>query len=374
VDEVPASNPRQRLGWFVGLTWKGVALVALLCLVNALRRNADFEEAASLTAWLSGVVEAFGTSLIVMLLTAFAIVATYNRAPAAPRWRYPALALAVLASSALGTAILGAVESRVTLEYFAREYGSLAPWILGTWPRYAVFGLLIAAVFVYFRGAEESEAATRRAELDRTLLEQQMDEARLQVLQAQIEPHFLFNTLAHVRRLYQADRAAAESMLENLMHYLAVALPQMRAVDSTLGREAALTESYLNIQRMRMGRRLAFAIDVPVVLRNARVPPMMLLTLAENAIRHGVNPLPEGGFVRISAQVEGGLLRLQVSDSGQGFTRSSGGGTGLANTRARLAAIYGTAAKLTLGLNRPRGVTATIALPYATVMLAGPAP
>ena len=225
---MPASKPRQRLGWFAGLTWKGVSLVALLCLFNALRRNADFEEAASLAAWLSGVVQAFGTSLIVMLLTALAIVAAYNRAPAAPRWRYPALALAVLGSSAVGTAILGAMESR-TLEYFAREYGSLARWVLGTWPRYAVLGLLIASVFVYFRGAEESEAAARRAELDRALLEQQMDEARLQVLQAQIEPHFLFNTLAHVRRLYQTDRTAAESMLENLMHYLAVSLPQMRA-------------------------------------------------------------------------------------------------------------------------------------------------
>src|SRR5262249_29175260 len=156
------------------------------------------------------------------------------------------------------------------------------------------------------------------AELDRARFAQQLDEARLQVLQAQIEPHFLFNTLANVRRLYQTEPVAAESMLQNLMRYLAVALPQMRAVASTLGREAALTEAYLNIHRTRMGRRLTFEIEIPESLLHAPVPPMMLLTLAENAIKHGLNPLPEGGFVRISANADDGRLRLQVADSGQG--------------------------------------------------------
>jgi sensor histidine kinase YesM len=134
---------------------------------------------------------------------------------------------------------------------------------------------------------------------------EQMDEARLLMLQAQIEPHFLFNTLATVRRLYQTDAAAAESMLDNLMRYLAVALPQMRANDSTLGREVALAEAYLGIQQIRMGSRLVVAIDVPGGLREARLPPMMLLTLAENSIKHGLNPLPEGGYIHISARVDG---------------------------------------------------------------------
>jgi len=191
----------------------------------------------------------------------------------------------------------------------------------------------------------------------------QMDEARLAVLRAQIEPHFLFNTLAIVRRLYQTEPAKAESMLGNLMRYLSVALPQMRAADSTLGREASLTESYLAIQQIRMGTRLAFEVDIPAALRDAQVPPMMILTLAENSIKHGLNPLPEGGAVRISARAEGEHIRLEVADTGQGFTTSSGGGTGLANTRARLAAMYGQAAQLVLSMNRPRGVTAAITLP-----------
>jgi signal transduction histidine kinase len=361
--------------WFTGLTWKGVALVALLCLFNALRRSAQplFDGDVPLVNSLVRLVGMFGTSLIVLLLTTLAVVATYNRAPSAPRSRYPALVLAVLVSSAVGVALLFALESFAgLLKDFGESSGWLG-WIRATWARYAVPGLLIAAVFVFFRTAEESDAATHRVELDRVGLAQRMDEARLQMLQAQIEPHFLFNTLANVRRLYQTEPAAAESMLDNLMRYLTVALPQMRGADSTLGREAALTESYLNIQRIRMGRRLAFDIDIPESLREAPVPPMMLLTLAENAIRHGLGPLPEGGFVRVSAHVDGGQLRLQVADSGQGFSKTSGAGTGLANARARLAAMYGQAAQLGLGLNRPRGVIATISLPYATAVPAATA-
>jgi len=196
-------------------------------------------------------------------------------------------------------------------------------------------------------------------------LDREMAEARLQVMQAQIEPHFLFNTLANVRRLYQTDAPAGEVMLDNLMRYFTVALPRMRAQESDLAREAELIDAYLGIHRIRMGPRLAFAVDFPQPLLGVRVPPMMLLTLVENAIKHGINPLPEGGFVRVSADVEQGRLCLRVSDSGRGFGAGtgSGGGTGLANIRARLHAEYGAAAELILSPNQPRGITATIVLP-----------
>jgi len=205
----------------------------------------------------------------------------------------------------------------------------------------------------------------QQADLDRARFIQQMDEAHLRMLQAQIEPHFLFNTLANVRRLYQTSPADASKMLDNLMRYFEVALPQMRAADSTLGREAALTESYLEIQRIRMGRRLEFGIDIPDRLRDATLPPMMLLTLAENAIKHGLAPLREGGSLTISAATNGDELHVRVADSGRGFTQSSGGGTGLANIRARLAGMYGAAGQLNLALNTPRGVIATLALPLS---------
>jgi signal transduction histidine kinase len=361
--QTPRAAPRRRrLPWFAGLTRKGLALIALLALLHALRRTIYDLSGANLTAWLLQVGNAYLTGLIAFLLVTGTVVAIYNRGPPAPRLRYPALALGIVIATLVGTVILGAIETHGTYDY--SENGGVVWWFVGAWPRYLLLGALLSAVFVYFRSAEESEAARQQAELDRARLAQQMDEARLQTLQAQIEPHFLFNTLATVRRLYQTDAPAAESMLDNLMRYLAVALPQMRANDSTLGRETALAEAYLGIQQMRMGRRLGFAIEVPAELREASLPPMMLLTLAENAIKHGLNPLPEGGFIRISARVEGSELRLEVADSGQGFVKAEGGGTGLSNIRARLSAMYGQAARLHVGVNKPRGVTATITLPH----------
>ena len=362
---------RQRPALFAGLTRKGLALIALVALLHSSRRNSIEFFDLPFRVWLGNFSEAFVTGLIVLLLVTVVVVAIYNRISAAPRWRYPALALGIVMASLVGTAILGAVESHGSFDF--SENGGLLWWFEATWPRYLLLGALLAAVFVYFRGAEESEAARHEAEVDRALFAQQMEEARLQVLQAQIEPHFLFNTLATVRRLYQTDAPAAESMLDNLMRYLTVALPQMRANDSTLGREAALAEAYLGIQQIRMGRRLHFAIEVPPELRDARLPPMMLLTLTENAIKHGLNPLPEGGFIRISARIEGSELRLEVADSGQGFVKTSGGGTGLSNIRARLSGIYGRGAQLRVGVNKPRGVSATIALPFVPQTAVGAA-
>ena len=241
---------------------------------------------------------------------------------------------------------------------------------LGNWLLYGLQCALFTVVYVSLREADESAERALQAERDRARFVQRMDEARLKMLQAQIEPHFLFNTLANVRRLYQTAPGDAMTMLENLMRYFAVALPQMRAAESTLGREVDLTESYLNIQQIRMGRRLAFDIDIAEPLRDARMPPMMVLTLAENAIKHGLAPLPEGGFVRVSAAVSGQELQVRVSDSGRGFVQTSGAGTGLANIRARLQAAYGAAGRLTLAHNTPRGITATLVVPLTSTSAA----
>jgi LytS/YehU family sensor histidine kinase len=186
-------------------------------------------------------------------------------------------------------------------------------------------------------------------------------------MQAQIEPHFLFNTLANVRRLYQTDLATGRQMLDNLMRYLEVALPRMRQPHSTVDREIGLVEAYLGVQAVRMGRRLAFAITVEPALRRMALPPMMLLTLVENAIKHGLNPLPEGGRIVISAQRDGERLRLAVCDDGRGFRDSSGAGTGLANIRARLALLHADDAALSLTENVERGITSTLVLPATQV-------
>ena len=130
-----------------------------------------------------------------------------------------------------------------------------------------------------------------------------------------------------------------------------------------MAEDLELAVAYLGVQKIRMGPRLAFEIDVPGEATDVQVPPMMITTLVENAIKHGLSPLPEGGTVRIGARLDGSFLTIRVSDTGQGFRADLGPGVGLANTRARLAMLYGTAASLTLHQNTPRGVTAAVVLP-----------
>ena len=362
-------------GWFAGLGWKPVAFVLIACLVNGLRRNIQDSDYLT-SAWLLGTLEFTAFGVIIAIPVMLALAAAYNLASPRPALRYGLAALAVIASTMLGVAAAMFAEQQLCVgpvEACFGDKGMLTAFV----QRYLRYGTLCAAfaiVFVYLRIAEESTARSHEAEVDRARFVQRMEEARLRMLRAQIEPHFLFNTLANVRRLYQTARADGAAMLDHLMRYLEVALPQMRAETSTLDREAELTRSYLEIQRLRMGHRLQFRIDIPPSLRTLPVPPIMLVTLAENAIKHGLAPLPEGGGVEISAAVQGAELHVRVADSGQGFIHTSGAGTGLANIRARLAGIYGAAARLSLGLNTPRGVVATLALPFSPTGAPRPSP
>jgi len=357
--------------WFSGLTWKGMGGIALLCLVNALRRTSRDLDAVVppgggfefFLDWTAKTLQATALGLVVAVPVALAVVATYNLAPRAPAKRYTALALAVALSCAAGvTLMIGIEEGRAWS--FVEDQSLLDPFVVAL-VRYGLLCALVAIVFVYLRAADESVARARKAERDRAYFVQRMEEARLKMLQAQIEPHFLFNTLANVRGLYATDAVTADHMLENVTRYFEAALPDMRAAHSTLGREAALTTAYLEIQAIRMGRRLAFGVDVPEALAQVPFPPLMLLTLAENAIKHGLAPLREGGALRVSASAGSGELAVRVADSGRGFTQTSGGGTGLANIRARLAALYGNAGRLAVARNDPRGVVATITVPLA---------
>ncbi len=225
---------------------------------------------------------------------------------------------------------------------------------------------LVAAAYYFMERSALRAAELREAELERLRIEAQMLEARLQVMQAQVEPHFLFNTLAHVQRLYQTDPARGRSMLDSFCGYLRAALPQMRGNGSTLGREVELARAYLETHRIRMGRRLRFEIGIPKELLAAALPPMMLLSLVENAIKHGLNPLRGGGSIRIVAASDDGVLRVKVMDTGTGLSTAAyggGDGVGLSNIRARLAALYRGRARLTLRGNSPHGVIATIEVP-----------
>jgi signal transduction histidine kinase len=229
--------------------------------------------------------------------------------------------------------------------------------------RMAMVWGIAAAAWYFLNRAAVRQASLRAVELARSQLETGMLEARLQALQAQVEPHFLFNTLAHIKRLYRTDRVRARLMLDSFRAYLRSALPQMRSAGATLGREIDLVHAYLDVQQVRMGRRLEVQFDVPEALRKETFPPMMLISLVENAIKHGLNPLPSGGAVRISASHRGEALEVSVIDTGRGMADQIGSGVGLSNIRARLAALFGQQGELSLTPNSPRGVCATIRIP-----------
>ena len=207
--------------------------------------------------------------------------------------------------------------------------------------------------------------ATQRAATEQ--LERTVAEARLEALQAQIEPHFLFNTLASIDQLILVDPPRASRMQQSLIRYLRSAMPRMRDRERpSLGQQLDLCRSYLEIMAVRMEERLAWKIDVADGLRSAAFPALMLQTLVENAIRHGLEPKAEGGRLEIRAEVADGRLVARVSDTGLGFKPGGANatGVGLANIRARLKAMYGDRAELVIAVPDTGGTCATITLPY----------
>ena len=185
----------------------------------------------------------------------------------------------------------------------------------------------------------EAESARERARV--VELQRQAIDAQLRSLQAQIEPHFLFNTLATVVSLIDTAPANARLMLERLIELLRASLTASRSERTTLGQEIALIAAYLDILRIRMGERLSYTIDIPPELMNTRIPPLSLQPLVENSVKHGLEPKLEGGRVHLTARSTGDALQLDVEDDGLGFESDAGGGVGLANLRDRIASLYG---------------------------------
>jgi hypothetical protein len=212
---------------------------------------------------------------------------------------------------------------------------------------------------------EGMEARVRAETVERQVLQ-----AQLRLLQAQIEPHMLFNTLANLQGLIAIDPRQASQMLDHLIQYLRATLSAARAETTTLAQEFGAAEAYLGLMAVRMGARLSYRCVLPDDLRGARLPAMLLQPLVENAIIHGLEPKIDGGSVTVEASVRAGLLDICVSDTGLGLddtrTAAKGSGVGVSTTRERLHVLYGARAALTLIPAQPHGVLARLTLPLET--------
>ncbi|HEX7605493.1 MAG TPA: histidine kinase, partial [Usitatibacter sp.] len=208
-----------------------------------------------------------------------------------------------------------------------------------------------------------AEADLERERLRGERIEREAALANLRALQAQIEPHFLFNTLANVTSLIDPDPAKARRMLESFIRFLRSSLGATRAESTTLADEGELMAAYLDVLQIRMGQRLRYEIDIPPELHAFQLPPMLLQPVVENAIRHGLEPKMDGGVVKVRARREDGAVVIEISDSGAGFAATTRGGVGLTNLRDRLRLLYGERASLAIGESDGGGARVTMSLP-----------
>ena len=233
------------------------------------------------------------------------------------------------------------------------------------------FGTNLENAEAIVRSVTRRVAELRRREtasVAQTATEKELTVAKLSLLHAQVEPHFLYNTLASAQLLTRTDPARADEMLGNLILYLRHSLPRTEDALSTLGEELERAQAYLDILKIRMGSRLNLQVEVAPALRQIPFPTMMLQTLVENAIKHGLEPKPGGGTVWILARALDNAVAVTVADDGRGFSAEGGGtGIGLRNVRERLRLAYGSAAGFAIVANFPAGVAATITVPLHPV-------
>jgi len=269
------------------------------------------------------------------------------------------------AGMALSALALGGIILGMTIGF------TIVPLLVGfnVWGMFISLPAALTKFAVFLLCVMAANWAWWRARLRRRQLERDAAEARLRLLQGQIEPHLLFNTLANVQSLMDYDPPRAKHMLETFSSYLRAGMDQMRRTDSTLGAELEMARTYLALYRIRMEERLDYRIEAGEDALGARMPALMLQPLVENAIHHGLEPKLEGGSVVVSARVCDGRLEVRVRDDGLGLARPSrrlrpGAGMAVTNLRARLQTQFGDGASLTLQPASPVGTLALLDLPY----------
>ena len=270
-----------------------------------------------------------------------------------------AIFIAMIIGSVLGT-LLGTVAAGIGTSIFFQQYSLFQMIILGI-----VFGSIISYFFISRETISATKTLVQEERIKRLTSEKKAVESNLKLLQAQIEPHFLFNTLSNVLSLLETDLEKGKCMLEDLIHYLRTSLSKTREDTTTIGQEMEMIRAYMNIFKVRMGDRLRYKVDVPDSISDIPFPPMLIQPLVENSIKHGLEPKIEGGEVFIRGEENEEILRLEIVDTGVGFYEESDPGTGLSNIRERLQSIYGDKGRLILEENRPCGLRAIIEVPNA---------
>ena len=238
-------------------------------------------------------------------------------------------------------------------------------WMVAT--NALIFGLPFALGALYQERDAQARAQALQFALERETLKRQATDAQLRLLTAQIEPHFLLNTLANVQELMEGGSPKAVPVFRSLIAYLRAAMPQLRHEDATLGDEEKLVQAYLELMLMRMPDRLSYELQIDPALRPLRFPAMALLTLVENAIRHGIDPAVAGGLIEIGAAApSASTLHVWVADTGVGMSDKAGAGLGLSNLESRLKAFFGPSARLELSEVAPHGLRADLFLDRVT--------
>jgi len=304
-------------------------------------------------------LEVLGETLFVgmVLLFAFTVAGAWRQS-LLPRWLAQLLAVAL--GAALSPLIVQLLSVGGDFSAFIGSRPMVRGYVLVTLSA-AIIGTVFALGALYRERDAQARAEALRFALERETLQRQAADARLRLMTAQVEPHFLLNTLANVQQLVESGSPRAVPVFRSLLKYLRAAMPQLQQQAATLADEEGLVRAYLELMLMRMPDRLAFTIDIAPALRAMAFPQMGLLTLVENAIRHGIDPGCDAGRIEVGARREAdGTVRLWVADTGVGLSEGAGSGSGLANLQSRLQAFFGPDAQVTLASQAPRGVCAEI--------------
>jgi len=301
-------------------------------------------------------IEIAGEILFVAMMLLFAFTAAGAwRQTMFPRWLVQVAGIAVAAM--LSPLIVQMITFGGDLPAFLGSKAHVRGYFM-----VAIVAVIVGTLFAV--GAlyrERARARELQFALERETLQRQAADTRLGVLTAQIQPHFLLNTLANVQELMESGSPRAVPVFRSLIAYLRAAMPHLQQGDATLGDEERLVRAYLDLMQMRMPDRLAFTVDVDPRLHAMRFPPMALLTLVENAIRHGIDPSCDSGCVEVGARrVDANTVHLWVTDTGVGLSEHAGQGTGLVNLDARLRAFFGEGARVELSEQAPHGLRADI--------------